>query len=73
MRPAEIVDIRVGMGWTQTQAAAKVGVSMNTWARWERGEVTPHALRERELRRWWRRAERRAQRRLFGTPRGGNT
>jgi|tagenome__1003787_1003787.scaffolds.fasta_scaffold20597322_1 DNA-binding transcriptional regulator YiaG len=30
--------------WTQAQMAAVVGVSTNTIARWERGEVTPTPL-----------------------------
>ena len=60
MTPQDLARIREGMGWTQTQAAAKVGVSMNTWARWERGEVAPHPLREPHLQRLLRQAERRS-------------
>jgi transcriptional regulator with XRE-family HTH domain len=63
MTPQELVRIREGMRWTQTEAAAKVGVSMNTWARWERGEVQPHPLRERDLQRLLRQAEKRAAKR----------
>jgi predicted transcriptional regulator len=58
--PQELVRIREGMGWTQTEAAAKAGVSANTWARWERGEVTPHVLRVPILQRLLRQAEKRA-------------
>lgn len=63
MTPEELRRIREGMGWTQTQAAAKVNVAANTWARWERGEVQPHALREPVLQRYLRVAQRRAPRR----------
>ncbi len=63
MAPQELVRIREGMNWTQTQAAAKTGVSANTWARWERGEVAPHPLRERDLQRLLRQAERHAEKR----------
>jgi DNA-binding transcriptional regulator YiaG len=45
---AQIVrDTRTGMGLTQAEFAARVGVSANTAARWERGElgVRPSALR----------------------------
>jgi DNA-binding transcriptional regulator YiaG len=42
MDPSELIRIRKALGWSQTQAAAKLKVSGNTWARWERGEVRPH-------------------------------
>ena len=45
---AQIVrDARMGMGLTQAEFAARVGVSANTVARWERAElgVRPSALR----------------------------
>lgn len=63
MAPQDLIRIREGMGWTQTEAAAKAGVSMNTWARWERGEVKTHPLRERDLQRLLRVAEKRAEKR----------
>jgi transcriptional regulator with XRE-family HTH domain len=59
MTPYVFLKIRTGMGWTQTQAAAKAGVSANTWARWERGELTPNPLRERDFKRLLRLAARR--------------
>jgi transcriptional regulator with XRE-family HTH domain len=59
MTPDELRRIREGMGWTQTQAAARLSVSANTWARWERGEVQPHPLREPVLQRFLRTAQRR--------------
>lgn len=63
MTKEELQRIREGMGWTQTQAAAKVGVAANTWARWERGEVAPHPLREPMLQRLLRQAGKRAEQR----------
>jgi predicted transcriptional regulator len=59
MTPEELRRIRAYMAWTQTEAAARAEVSANTWARWERGEVEPHPLREQILRRLLRKAERR--------------
>lgn len=62
MKPDELRSIRTAMGWTQTEAAARVSVSANTWARWERGEVQPHVLREPMLQRFLRSAQRRTSR-----------
>lgn len=59
MTPEELRRIRDGMGWTQTEAAARLSVSANTWARWERGEVQPHPLREPVLQRYLKAAQRR--------------
>ena len=44
MTPVELKRIRDGMGWTQEEAGAKVGVTRNTWARWERGVVEPRLV-----------------------------
>ena len=63
MTPEELARIREGMHWTQTEAAAKAGVSANTWARWERGEVVPHPLREPHLQRLLRAAGKKAAKR----------
>jgi transcriptional regulator with XRE-family HTH domain len=60
MTPKELLRIREGMQWTQSEAAAKAGVSANTWARWERSELKPHPLRERDLLRLFRQAEKRS-------------
>jgi len=46
------------MGWTQAEAATKVGVQKNSWARWERGEIAVHPAREDTLRRLLAQAER---------------
>ncbi len=59
MTPEEIARIREGMKWTQTQAAAKIGVAANTWARWEQGLVVPHQLRLPLLQRLLRQADKR--------------
>ena len=61
MEPKELKRIRDGMGWTQTEAAARLSVSANTWARWERGEVQPHPLREPILQRYLRVVQRRQE------------
>lgn len=67
MDPTDIQRLRTLRGWTQTEAAAKTGVTANTWARWERGEVTPHPLRIPRLQRELRRAERLSASRLRKT------
>jgi predicted transcriptional regulator len=62
MTPDDLRYIRQAWNWTQTQAAAHVGVSGNTWARWERGEVRIHPLRLPSMLRLLRAAQRRAER-----------
>lgn len=57
--PDDLRRIRAVMGWKQAEAAAKVGVSSNTWSRWEEGSVKPHPLREPILAKLLRQAERR--------------
>lgn len=39
MTPAQIKAARVARGLTQSEIAERLGVSANTWARWERGEL----------------------------------
>lgn len=63
MEPENLRQIREGMRWTQTQAAAKVGVTENTWARWERGEMAVHPARIPLLAKLLREADRRAAKR----------
>jgi transcriptional regulator with XRE-family HTH domain len=41
---------RQARGWTQAEMAAVIGVSTNTVARWERGEVTPTPLAQGGIR-----------------------
>ena len=66
MTPEELRRIRDGMGWTQDEAGAKVGVTRNTWARWERGVVEPHPLLVPILQRLLRQAEKRAAKAASG-------
>lgn len=51
MTPDEIRAARERLGLTQAEAAEKLGVAENTWARWERGELGIHPARERDLQR----------------------
>jgi transcriptional regulator with XRE-family HTH domain len=41
---------REARGWTQVEMAQRIGVSANTVARWERGEVTPNPLTQTGIR-----------------------
>ena len=63
MEPGQLRRIRDLMRWTQLQAAGKVGVRENTWARWERGEMAVHPARVEFLQRTLAQAEKRAARR----------
>ncbi len=45
--PGAILARRLRMGLTQAKAADLVGVASNTWARWERGEMTPAEIARR--------------------------
>jgi len=45
-------DTRTARGLTQAQLAEGLGVSANTLARWERGEVSPSGVSETLIRRW---------------------
>lgn len=51
MTPDDIRAARERLGLTQAEAAEKLGVAENTWARWERGELGIHPARARELER----------------------
>ncbi|MDO9108653.1 MAG: type II toxin-antitoxin system MqsA family antitoxin [Coriobacteriia bacterium] len=46
----DIAVIRRGLGLTQSQLAARLGVSGGLVARWERGTVLPNAMADRYLR-----------------------
>ena len=63
LEPAHLRRLRHLARWTQAQAAAKAGVTENTWARWERGEMAVHPARVALLEKLLREAERRAGRR----------
>jgi len=39
---AQLLKLRLDLNITQEKAAAIAGVTRNTFARWERGERTPH-------------------------------
>ena len=48
----DLVELRRSLGaLTQAQAAQLLGVTANTWARWERGELQLHPARAQQLRR----------------------
>jgi transcriptional regulator with XRE-family HTH domain len=49
MRPEELRAWRQRVGVTQAEAAEVAGVSVNTWARWERGALGIHPLRINDL------------------------
>jgi DNA-binding transcriptional regulator YiaG len=46
-----LAELRRSMGMTQREAALLLEVALNTWARWERGELGLHPERARQLRR----------------------
>jgi transcriptional regulator with XRE-family HTH domain len=48
----DLVDLRRALGdRTQAELAELLGVTPNTWARWERGELQLHPARAHQLRR----------------------
>lgn len=48
----DLVDLRRTLGaLTQAEAAHLLGVTANTWARWERGELQLHPARAHQLHR----------------------
>jgi len=42
--PDQLRAARDAKGWTQVQAAIKLGCDPNTWARWEQGRARPDIL-----------------------------
>lgn len=50
-RDLDLVELRRSLGHTQREAALLMDVSLNTWARWERGELGLHPERARQVRR----------------------
>src|ERR1700674_2761885 len=46
-----LAELRRSTGMTQREAALLLEVALNTWARWERGELGVHPERARQLRR----------------------
>ena len=47
----DLVELRESLGLTQREAAVLLEVAVNTWARWERGELGVHPERARQMRR----------------------
>lgn len=46
----DLVDLRRALGaLTQAEAARLLGVTANTWARWERGELQLHPARAQQV------------------------
>ena len=47
----DIAELRQSLGLTQRDAALLMEVALNTWARWERGELRLHPARAQQLHR----------------------
>jgi transcriptional regulator with XRE-family HTH domain len=47
----DLAELRRSLCLTQREAALLLAVALNTWARWERGELGVHPERARQLRR----------------------
>ena len=47
----DLLELRQSLGLTQREAAVLLEVAVNTWARWERGELGVHPERARQVRR----------------------
>ena len=50
-RDLDLAELRRSLGHTQREAALLMDVTLNTWARWERGELGLHPERARQVRR----------------------
>ena len=66
MRVPDLVALRQSLGFTQREAALLLEVTVNTWARWERGELGVHPERARQVRRLQRLVERYGESPLWG-------
>src|ERR1700738_1288019 len=62
----DLVELRQSLGLTQREAALLLEVTVNTWARWERGELGVHPERARQVGRLQRLVERYAESPLWG-------
>jgi transcriptional regulator with XRE-family HTH domain len=62
----DVAEQRRSLGLTQRDAALLLEVALNTWARWERGELGMHPERARQLRRLDRLVARYGQAPLWG-------
>jgi transcriptional regulator with XRE-family HTH domain len=47
----DLMELRHSLGFTQRETAMLLEVAINTWARWERGELGVHPERARQVRR----------------------
>ena len=47
--PDDLRELRKAKGWTQSRAAAEIGVTQGTWSNWEREEGFPPPLSKRKL------------------------
>jgi transcriptional regulator with XRE-family HTH domain len=45
----DLAELRESLGFTQREAALLLEVALNTWARWERGELGVHPERARQV------------------------
>src|SRR5207302_6449106 len=62
----DLLELRQSLGLTQREAALLLEVAVNTWARWERGELGVHPERARQVRRLQQLAERYGESPLWG-------
>ena len=62
----DLVEVRQSLGLTQREAALLLEVAVNTWARWERGELGVHPERARQVRRLQHLVERYGESPLWG-------
>src|SRR5438132_14234096 len=62
----DLVEVRHSLGLTQREAALLLEVAVNTWARWERGELGVHPERARQVRRLQQLVERFGEGPLWG-------
>ena len=62
----DLVEVRQSLGLTQREAALLLEVTVNTWARWERGELGVHPERARQVRRLQHLVERYGESPLWG-------
>src|SRR6266567_6915793 len=62
----DLLELRQSLGLTQREAAQLLEVAVNTWARWERGELGVHPERARQVRRLQQLVERFGEGPLWG-------
>jgi transcriptional regulator with XRE-family HTH domain len=63
---SDLVELRQSLGLTQREAALLLEVTVNTWARWERGVLGVHPERARQVRRLQHLVERYGESPLWG-------